>query len=93
VDLITYFVNDALYSMDNLITTNALSYFEELANYYKIIYVSYMVISVLMSFLFGLVIFKKLKQQIMTSANILVIMPLEELEHKDRLKIEMFLNS
>jgi hypothetical protein len=79
--------------MDNLITVNALSYFEELANYYKIIYVSYMVISVLMSFLFGLVIFKKLKQQIMTSANILVIMPLEELEHKDRLKIEMFLNS
>jgi len=52
-----------------------------------------MVISVLMSFVFGLVIFKKLKEQIMTSANILVIMPLEELEHKDRLKIDAFLNS
>ena len=46
-----------------------------------------------MSFVFGLVIFRKLKEQIMTSANILAIMPLEELEHKDRQKIEVFLNS
>jgi hypothetical protein len=52
-----------------------------------------MVVSVIMSFVFGLVIFRKLKEQIMTSANILAIMPLEELEHKDRQKIEVFLNS
>jgi hypothetical protein len=58
-----------------------------------IIYVCYMVVSVIMSFVFGLVIFRKLKEQIMTSANILAIMPLEELEHKDRQKIEVFLNS
>lgn len=52
-----------------------------------------MVISVVMSLIFGLIVFKKLKQQIMTSANILAIMPLEDLEHKDKQKIEMFLNS
>jgi hypothetical protein len=74
--------------MDDLITSNALSYFNTLARFYMIIFVSYMVISVIMSFVFGLVIFKKLKQEIMTSANILAIMPLEDLERKDRHKIE-----
>lgn len=93
VDLISYFVHDSLSYLDDLITENALKYFERLANYYMIIYVCYMVVSVIMSFVFGLVIFKKLKEQIMTSANILAIMPLDELEHKDRHKIEVFLNS
>ncbi len=93
VDLITYFVHDALFYMDDLITSNALSYFEQLAQYYMIIYVCYMVSSVVLSLIFGLVIFKKLKQQIMTSANIIAIMPLEELEMRDRHKIETFLNS
>jgi hypothetical protein len=80
VDLITYYMHDALNYMDNLITQNALEYFEQLANYYMIIYITYMVVSVLLSLIFGLVIFQKLKQQIMTSANILAIMPLEDLE-------------
>jgi hypothetical protein len=80
IDLITYFMHDALFYMDDLITGNALGYFEDLANYYMIIYITYMVASVFMSLIFGFVIFQKLKQQIMTSANILAIMPLEELE-------------
>ena len=79
--------------MDNLITQNALGYFEQLASYYMIIYITYMVVSVIMALIFGLVIFQKLKQQIMTSANILAIMPLEELDQRDRHKIEQFLNS
>lgn len=58
-----------------------------------IIYITYMVVSVIMALIFGLVIFQKLKQQIMTSANILAIMPLEELDQRDRHKIEQFLNS
>jgi hypothetical protein len=81
IDLMYYFIHDSLFLMDDLITSNALSYFNTLARFYMIIFVSYMVISVIMSFVFGLVIFKKLKQQIMTSANILAIMPLEDLEH------------
>lgn len=91
--MVTYFVHDSLSYLGDLVTKNALSYFARLANYYMIIYACYMVISVIMSFVFGLVIFKKLKEQIMTSANILAIMPLEELEHKNRHKIEVFLNS
>ena len=93
IDLITYFMHDALFYMDNLITQNALNYFEQLASYYMIIYITYMVVSVIMALIFGLVIFQKLKQQIMTSANILAIMPLEELDQRDRHKIEQFLNS
>jgi hypothetical protein len=93
IDLITYFMHDALFYMDNLITQNALDYFEQLASYYMIIYITYMVVSVIMALIFGLVIFQKLKQQIMTSANILAIMPLEELDQRDRHKIEQFLNS
>ncbi len=58
-----------------------------------IIYITYMVVSVIMALIFGLVIFQKLKQQIMTSANILAIMPLDELDQRDRHKIEQFLNS
>jgi len=88
VDLMYYFIHDSLSLLDDIITSNALDYFNTLARFYMIIFVSYMVISVIMSFVFGLVIFKKLKQSIMTSANILAIMPLEDLEHKDRHKIE-----
>jgi hypothetical protein len=93
IDLITYFMHDALFYMDTMITTNALSYFEGLAYYYMIIYITYMVLSVIMSLIFGLVIFQKLKHQILTSGNILAIMPLDDLEQKDRHKIEQFLNS
>jgi hypothetical protein len=57
VDLINYFLHDALFYMDDLITNNALNYFESLANYYMIIYITYMVASVVMSLIFGLVIF------------------------------------
>ncbi len=57
IDLITYHIHDALLYMDNLITQNALDYFEQLANYYMIIYITYMVVSVFMSLIFGLVIF------------------------------------
>lgn len=62
VDLVTYFVHDSLSYLGDLVTKNALSYFARLANYYMIIYACYMVISVIMSFVFGLVIFKKLKE-------------------------------
>lgn len=93
VDLVTYHLHDALDYLDALVTTNALAYFNSLAQSYMTIYVTYMVISVVASFIFGLVVFKKLKQQIMTSANILAIMPLEELDHKDKMRIEVFLNS
>ena len=57
IDLITYFMHDALFYMDNLITQNALDYFEQLASYYMIIYITYMVVSVIMALIFGLVIF------------------------------------
>jgi hypothetical protein len=50
-------------------------------------------ISILMCLIFGLFVFKTLRQQIITSANILAIMPLEELESRERQKIEAFLNS
>ncbi len=93
VDLVTFFLHDALEYMDNLITSNALSYFQSLAKTYMTIYATYMAISVALSFIFGLYVFKKLKQQIMTSANILAIMPLEDLDHKDKMRIEVFLNS
>lgn len=61
IDLITFFMHDALFYMDDLITQNALAYFNELAGYYLIIFVTYMVASVVLSLFFGLVIFKKLK--------------------------------
>lgn len=61
-DLITYYLHDSFAFMDDLITNNALAYFKTLANTYLEIYVTYMVASVLMGFIFGLVIFKKLKQ-------------------------------
>ena len=61
-DLITYYLHDSFAFMDDLITNNALEYFKTLANTYLEIYVTYMVASVLMGFIFGLVIFKKLKQ-------------------------------
>lgn len=93
VDLIIYFLHDTLFYMDDLITSNALAYFNQLANYYLIIFVTYMASSVVMTFVFGLVIFKKVKQQIMTSANILAIMPLDDLDHKEKHKIDQFLNS
>jgi hypothetical protein len=93
VDLVTFFLHDALDYMDNLITSNALNYFQSLANSYLTIYATYMAISVALSFIFGLYVFKKLKHQIMTSANILAIMPLEDLDHKDKMRIEVFLNS
>jgi hypothetical protein len=93
IDLITYFIHDALFFMDDLITSNALAYFNQLALYYLAIFVTYMVVSVIMSLIFGLVVFKKLKQQIMTSANIIAIMPLDDLDHRDRQKIDQFLNS
>ena len=93
IDLITYYIHDSLYFMDDLITSNALAYFDELAGYYLTIFVTYMAISVVLSLFFGLVIFKKLKQQIMTSANIIAIMPLDELDHRDRHKIDQFLSS
>lgn len=93
MDLIIYFLHDTLFYMDDLITSNALAYFNQLANYYLIIFVTYMASSVVMTFVFGLVIFKKVKQQIMTSANILAIMPLDDLDHKEKHKIDQFLNS
>jgi hypothetical protein len=43
-----------------------------------------MVVSILMCLIFGLFMFKKLRDQIITSANILMIMPLEELDSRDR---------
>ena len=57
VDLITYFMHDALFYMDELITLNALDYFDQLASYYMIIYITYMVVSVIMALIFGMVIF------------------------------------
>ena len=49
-----------------------------------IIYSCYMGVSIIMCLVFGLYVFKKLRQQIITSANILAIMPLEELDSRDR---------
>lgn len=58
-----------------------------------IVYGIYMGLSILMCLIFGLFFFKQIRQEIITSANILAIMPLEELDNKDRQKIEVFLNS
>ena len=74
-------------------TNSALAYFDQLAQYYMIVYGCYMGVSILMCLIFGLFVFKKLRQQIITSANILAIMPLEDLDSRDRQRIESFLNS
>jgi len=70
-----------------------MGYFDTLANMYMIIYGCYMGLSILICIVFGLFVFKQLRTQIITSANILAIMPLEELDSRDRQKIETFLNS
>ena len=62
-------------------------------SYYIIIYGVYMGVSVILCLFFTFFVFKKVKKQIMTSSNILAILPLEELDIKERQKIESFLNS
>jgi drug/metabolite transporter superfamily protein YnfA len=58
-----------------------------------IVYACYMGVSIVLCLIFGFFVFKKLRDQIMTSANILAIMPLEDLDTRDRQRIETFLNS
>ena len=87
------YIHQALQHIQVIVTDTAMSYFDGLARMYMIIYSCYMGISILLCLIFGLFVFKKLRQQIITSANILAIMPLEELDSRDRTKIETFLNS
>lgn len=70
-----------------------MAYYDGLASQYMAVFVSYMVLCVGMCLIFGLVIFKKLKEQIMTSANILAILPMEDLDHKEKRKIDLFLSN
>ena len=93
LDLTTLYLHDALQLLQSIMTENALAYFNKLINYYVIIYGVYMGLSIFLCFFFGFFVFKKLRQQIIASGNILAIMPLEELDIKDRAKIESFLNS
>ena len=93
VDLVHYTIRDAHNYIQEIATNNVVSYFDTLAQYYMIIYGVYMGLSISMCFIFGFLFINKLKQELITSANILAIMPLEEIETRDRAKIEAFLNS
>lgn len=92
-DLVRGHIHEAFQFIQGQVTSSANTYFNNLASYYTIVYSCYMGLSVVLFLIFCLFFFKKLRQQIITSGNILAIMPLEELEPKDRLKIEAFLNS
>ena len=88
IDLVIYFLHDSLLSVSDLVTKTAIAYFDKLANYYMIVFVTYLALSITISLLFGLVFFKKLKMQVMTSANILAILPIDDLDHRDKQKID-----
>ncbi|CDW78804.1 pas domain s-box family protein [Stylonychia lemnae] len=92
VDLFNEYLHDALNYLEELVTKAAIEYFDQLSQQYLILYTAYIGVSIILCFFFGFYVFKKLKQQVMTSTNILAIIPLEDLENKDRVKIEAFLN-
>lgn len=91
--MLSEYIHEAFIYLEGQATQAALDYFDSFAQIYLIIYTVYMGMAVLMCFFFGFFVFKKLKEQIITSTNILAIIPLEDIEHKDRMKIETFLNS
>eukprot|EP00347_Sterkiella_histriomuscorum_P015474 403356890 len=91
-DLFNEYLHDALDYMEDLATQTTTEYFDGLSSSYMIIYASYIGISIVLCFFFGFFVFRKLREQIMTSTNILAIIPLEDLDNRDRIKIETFLN-
>ena len=92
-DLSKSYITDVFQYLQSVTTQTVLDYFNSLAQYYMIVYACYMGVSIVLCLIFGLFVFKKLRDQIMTSANILAIMPLEDLDTRDRQRIETFLNS
>lgn len=93
VDLLSLYLKDALDQLLLFAKDNSIGFFSQMSNRYLIVYLTYLCVAVIMCLILGLVVFKKLRQQILTSVNILAIMPLEEIQVKERVKIEKFLNS
>jgi len=92
-DLSKSYITDVFQYVQIVVTDSVTAYFDSLARYYMIVYGCYMGLSIVLCLIFGLFVFKKLREQIITSANILAIMPLEDLDTRDRQRIETFLNS
>lgn len=61
-DLVKSYIHDAFQYIQTIVTDNSVSYFNQLASMYMIIYGSYMGVSILMLLIFGLFIFKQLRQ-------------------------------
>jgi hypothetical protein len=78
IDIVKSYMRDAFNFVAAEVTNSVNSYFNSLATYYTVIYACFMSLSLILCLVFGLFVFKKLREQIITSAHILSIMPLEE---------------
>ncbi|CDW75262.1 pas domain s-box family protein [Stylonychia lemnae] len=91
-DLSLYYLKTGFDLIQDILKTTAISYFDLAKQNYILTFGLFMSFTVIISFVLGVIVFRRVKKAILDVQNMLILLPLEELDLQLRQKIEAFLN-
>ncbi|CDW87307.1 UNKNOWN [Stylonychia lemnae] len=91
-DLALYYLKNGFDLIQELLRTTSIRYFDEAKQNYILTFGLFMSFTVVISIILGMIVFKTVKKAILDVQNMLILLPLDELEQQQRQKIESFLN-
>lgn len=92
-DLLLQYLEHAVVFMENKTVESTLNYFDTVRSNFKLM------VSLIISFtcagalVMGVMVYRKIKRRLTQTQNILILLPLDEIEAEQRTRIEKYLNS